>query len=322
MALLSVGFELLGVRVVAVEAAVRSQPVDELGRIVDLPASSSNRRPGVGELVSSPSLADPETCDRVGERRARNEARSPGCPPPRRGGSGWGRGRRRRRPLAAPGAATPNRRTYASSTAGSPDWRLIRSGPKKRMPACASPRAISDSTRGRPGEDDGLSLLEVLDEPRGLLAWAARSVARGKDDLAGLWSGCEDLLREAAAVARDQASRGINDERWTPVVAGERVALEARVELVELDDPLDARAAPGVQALVLVADAEEQVLGRGDHLDEQFLRRLDVLVLVDEDCRVLDPASGARAPALAGGVGRPEDVVVEVVAVLLASVAS
>ncbi len=66
-----------------------------------------------------------------------------------------------------------------------------------------------------------------------------------------------------------------------------RARQELSVELVELDDPLDARAPPGVQALVLVADAQEQVLGRRDHLDEQFLRRLDVLVLVDKDGRVL-----------------------------------
>ncbi len=77
------------------------------------------------------------------------------------------------------------------------------------------------------------------------------------------------------------------------MVTLERDVLEARVGLVELDDPLDVRPPPPVERLVLVTDAEEGVVRTGEDAQEQLLRGLDVLVLVD--VRALE--AGLPAPA-------------------------
>lgn len=98
------------------------------------------------------------------------------------------------------------------------------------------------------------------------------------------------------------------------MVALERDALEAGVGLVELDDPLHARAPPPVERLILVADAEERVVGSGQDPHEQLLCRLDVLVLID--VHALEAALPALAQPVvrAQGAHGQEDLVVEVVA--------
>ena len=62
----------------------------------------------------------------------------------------------------------------------------------------------------------------------------------------------------------------------------ERHAPKPRIGEVEVDDPPHAGTSPPIQRLILVADAEEAVLWRGEDPHQQLLGGLDVLVLVDQ----------------------------------------
>ena len=105
-----------------------------------------------------------------------------------------------------------------------------------------------------------------------------------------------DRLLEADLVVFDQTPRGFDDLGRAAIVVRQRDPLEPRIGEVELDDPSHAGPAPSVQGLVLVADAEEPILGRREDPYEQLLRRLDVLVLVDQNL----PEAALPAPAKIG----------------------
>ena len=81
--------------------------------------------------------------------------------------------------------------------------------------------------------------------------------------------------------------------RPAAVVVVQGVALQAGIDLVQLDDALHRGPPPGVDALVLVAHAEQAVLGGGQQPHQQGLGRLDVLVLVHQH----PPEAGLPAPA-------------------------
>ena len=89
-----------------------------------------------------------------------------------------------------------------------------------------------------------------------------------------------------------------------PVVVSERDALQPGVGAVELEHPPHRRAPEPVQRLVVVTDGEQRVLRRGQDADQQFLRRLDVLVLVHEHVRRSAPASARGARRRSAGRGR------------------
>jgi len=84
---------------------------------------------------------------------------------------------------------------------------------------------------------------------------------------------------------------------------------------------MHARAPPAVERLILVADHEQVIVRRGEHPHQQLLRRLDVLVLVDQHMieRRLPPL--ARRSVAAQQAHGEHDHVVEVIqppAILLA----
>lgn len=93
----------------------------------------------------------------------------------------------------------------------------------------------------------------------------------------------------------------------------ERDALETRVGAIELDYPLNARPSPGVERLILVADAEEGVVGCGEDPHEQFLHRFDVLVFIDEDALKAPLPTTAEPIVRAQRPHGEEDLVVELV---------
>ena len=111
---------------------------------------------------------------------------------------------------------------------------------------------------------------------------------------------------------RDQPRGRGDDGARAAVVRLQRDALERGVELVEEDDPLDARAPKRVQRLVFVADAEQLVVRRGDDPHEQLLGGLDVLVLVDEHALPAPLPARADVRALAQQPQRSRDEVVEI----------
>ena len=64
--------------------------------------------------------------------------------------------------------------------------------------------------------------------------------------------------------------------------------------LLELQNVLDVRAAPGVDALVFVADDADVLLRPGEQLHQLVLRTIRVLVLVDEQVTVAPVVSLAH----------------------------
>ena len=143
-------------------------------------------------------------------------------------------------------------------------------------------------------------------------ARAARSRRAGRAP--GRWL---DRLREADPVVGDQLRA---KRRRSPAGSGSCARArraQAGVGEVELDHPAHARAPEAVQRLVLVADAEQRVLRRGEDPDQQLLRRLDVLVLVDEHVREAALPALAQRWSLAQRADGEHDHVVEVVDALL-----
>src|SRR5215207_468530 len=94
-----------------------------------------------------------------------------------------------------------------------------------------------------------------------------------------------DRLREAARVDGDQLGGPGHHLRRAAIVGLQRDSLQRGERLIERDDALDRRPPPRVQRLVLVADRQQRVLWRGHDPHHQFLRRLDVLKLVDQHAR-------------------------------------
>ena len=87
-----------------------------------------------------------------------------------------------------------------------------------------------------------------------------------------------DDLRSAAAVGRDLERR------------------HRRVAVGEGDDVGDVRAAPLVDRLLVVADDAQLHLRAGQQLDQPLLRRVDVLVLVDDQVAQLGVDLARPAP--------------------------
>ncbi len=94
------------------------------------------------------------------------------------------------------------------------------------------------------------------------------------------------VLAEAARVARDELVGGVEDVAVRAVVALELDHRADAVFALERRHVADLRAAKRVDALVVVADAEQcaAVLGRaGEHLQPDVLQAIGVLELVDQD---------------------------------------
>ena len=125
--------------------------------------------------------------------------------------------------------------------------------------------------------------LRFLDEPLRLGEVGRRLVDAHRLARPGLGA---QVLAEAARVARDELVGGVEDVAVRAVVALELDDRADAVLALELRHVADLRAAKGVDALVVVADAEERaaVLGRaGEHLEPRVLQAVGVLELVDQD---------------------------------------
>ena len=105
--------------------------------------------------------------------------------------------------------------------------------------------------------------------------------------------GRDDLLVDAAPVVREQVAGRVDDRRRAAVVGVERVVRAAGEVAVVVDEELGVGARVAVDDLVVVADAEHVVGGRGDEPQHEQLRGREVLELVDEQVPAL---SLHRAP--------------------------
>ena len=90
------------------------------------------------------------------------------------------------------------------------------------------------------------------------------------------------LLLEQFRIARDQGVRRAQDAHGGPVVLLELHHVERGKVLGQRRQIVDRRAAPAVDRLVIVADDGERGAFADQKPDEPVLRRIDVLVLVDE----------------------------------------
>lgn len=105
------------------------------------------------------------------------------------------------------------------------------------------------------------------------------------DLLAPAEVGPESLV-VAVFVRADDRVRRIENARGRAVVLLELDHLRARKMLRELEDVADVRAAPRIDALVIVADHAEVAAFADQHLDDRELRGVRVLILVDQQIAV------------------------------------
>ena len=93
----------------------------------------------------------------------------------------------------------------------------------------------------------------------------------------------KEVLALALQVTRDHGRRALKD-----VLRGAIVLLQAnyfcfRKILLELENVLDVRATPRIDALVLIANHADVVLFAGKQLHQLVLRTIRILILVDKD---------------------------------------
>jgi hypothetical protein len=114
------------------------------------------------------------------------------------------------------------------------------------------------------------------------------------------------LLLEQLRVVADDRVGGAQDVAGRAVVLLERDHLELRELLRQAAQVLDRRAAPAVDALVVVADRGEHRTLADQRLQQLVLDRVGVLVFVDQHVaqRVL-PLGAAFGVALEQRCGRP-----------------
>ena len=128
------------------------------------------------------------------------------------------------------------------------------------------------------GPASGHERLDLARDPLGLLVLAVGLEAL--DEHAARVLGPE-LLVLAALVARHDRVRGVEDELRRAVVLLQLDDRRVGVVALEVEDVAQVRAAPAVDALVVVADDGEVVVLAARAADPEVLRAVRVLVLVD-----------------------------------------
>ena len=108
-------------------------------------------------------------------------------------------------------------------------------------------------------------------------------VGKVADDLLARGLRREQVLFDAVAVFCDQRVRRRQNLRRGTVVFHHYDGLHVWKDLVEIQQILDVRAAPGVDRLVRVAHDEEVAVIAAQHLHQLVLQRVDILKLVDHD---------------------------------------
>ena len=90
-------------------------------------------------------------------------------------------------------------------------------------------------------------------------------------------------LSFALNIVRDYGARGFQNYLGRAVVLFQANNLRVGKIFFKFENVLDVRAAPGIDALVLIADDADIVFFAGQHLHQLILRAVGVLVFVDED---------------------------------------
>ena len=209
---------------------------------------------------------------RAEDGRRRPRAR---VPPARRTAAGGPRAPRARRSTRRRRRRRADRHLRVGARERDGAQQVARAGEHDDLAAPTCARARSRSARRPP------TAVARLD--------AARSGAPARPGAGSIGFGKRTALW---AISR---ARRVDDRRRAAVVVRERDALQPGVGAIELEHPPHRRAPEPVQRLVVVADGEQRVLRRGQDADQQLLRGLDVLVLVDE--HVLEAALPAGADA-------------------------
>ena len=138
------------------------------------------------------------------------------------------------------------------------------------------------------------------------MTWSASADLRGR-----LAAGAHDLV-DAAPVVREQHARAVDHDRRAAVVDLERVVGRAGKVPGEVDEEVGVGARVAVDHLVVVADAEHVVRGRGDQPHEQQVRGAQVLELVDQEMPALALHRAAQRGIATQRLDRARDLAVEV----------
>jgi hypothetical protein len=146
-----------------------------------------------------------------------------------------------------------------------------------------------------------------------------RGVADGEDG--GLWAALADGLEaaveafDAGAMAEDLVGEG-QDLRRRTVVRVNRVDQRARMAVREGHDVLPVGAAPGVDALGVIADGHDLVFA-GEQVDDAALQAVGVLELIHQDVAEALAIMGQRGRVVLEDVKPEAQQVVEVAKVAL-----
>ncbi len=92
-----------------------------------------------------------------------------------------------------------------------------------------------------------------------------------------------EILALALDVARHHRRCRLQDVLRRAIILLQANDAGFRKILLELQDVANVRAAPGVDALVLIADGADVVLAAGEHSHQLILRAVRVLILVDQE---------------------------------------
>src|SRR5690606_6591820 len=123
-------------------------------------------------------------------------------------------------------------------------------------------------------------VLYTIHDELGLVALVERRVDANRLTRAAVGP---QVLAETRRVVRDHRVRGIQDRRRGAVVLLEPDDARAGEIALEVLQILDARAAPAVDRLIVVADDERDTALAGDEAEPAVLNRVRVLELVDEE---------------------------------------
>ena len=127
------------------------------------------------------------------------------------------------------------------------------------------------------------AIMQPLHLARHPLCLRLLRVGKVADDLLARGLRREQVLFDAVAVFCDQRVRRRQNLRRGTVVFHHHDGLHVWKDLVEIQQILDVRAAPGVDRLVRVAHDEEVAVIAAQHLHQLILQRVDILKLVDHD---------------------------------------
>jgi hypothetical protein len=142
---------------------------------------------------------------------------------------------------------------------------------------------------------------------------SASSSAAGRhaDRVAGAEIAPQPLVEQLRIVADQRVGR-TQDAHARPVVLLELDDLELRIVARQRREVVERRATPAIDRLVVVAHARERRRRTDQRAQQPVLRRIGVLVFVDQHVRARACQRDAALPSLSSKRQRPHDEVVEV----------